>query len=177
MGRMWRVIVIASILAGSVWPCQGVGAVLEVRIVPTSFSEKGGRALSLEDSSQHFYVVITNVSDRTVRLWRGSCSWGYSNLSFVVTGENGEHTTAAKKAKGWQKNYADWTLVPPGDHLISEVTLDEETWSNTPIPPRGQHRTVSLRAIYKVPETKEASENDVWVGTESSPEESYTIYR
>ena len=38
-------------------------ATLTVRIVPTSYREKTGRAIELYRPSQHFYVVVTNVSD------------------------------------------------------------------------------------------------------------------
>ena len=42
---------------------------LAVRIVPTSFQEKTGRAIELYRPSQHFHVVVTNVSDESIRLF------------------------------------------------------------------------------------------------------------
>ena len=64
-------------------------APLAVRVVPTSYREETGRAIQLYRPSQHFHVVVTNVSDESVRLWREWCSWGYFNLSFRVTDEEG----------------------------------------------------------------------------------------
>jgi hypothetical protein len=56
-------------------------ATLAVRIVPTSYREKTGRAIELRRPSEHFYVVVTNVSGEPIRLWKEWCSWGYFNLS------------------------------------------------------------------------------------------------
>lgn len=50
---------------------------LAVRIVSTKHHEKIGRTIELYQPSQHFDVVVTNVSDRPVRLWREWCRWGY----------------------------------------------------------------------------------------------------
>src|SRR5947208_270066 len=63
-------------------------AALTVRIVPTDFDETG-RVIEMNRPSQHFYVVATNVSGQSIRLWREWCSWGYYNLTFQVTGREG----------------------------------------------------------------------------------------
>ena len=46
--------------------------VLAVRIVLTAFRERTGRSIE----SDRWHVVITNVSEKPIRLWREWCSWG-----------------------------------------------------------------------------------------------------
>ena len=45
-------------------------AALEVRIVPTTYQEKGGGFIVLNSTNPHFYVVITNISGKPIRLWK-----------------------------------------------------------------------------------------------------------
>jgi len=150
---------------------------LAVRIVPTSFTETGNRGITLIDPSQHFTVVVTNVGKDTIRLWRESCSWGYSNLSFEAQDEDGTQVMVAKKQREWEKNYPDWMVIPPGDHLVFEVTFDPATWGHAPLPKPGQQRTVSLRAVYESADSKEAKANKVWSGKVVSPKNTYTLFR
>ena len=150
---------------------------LAVRIVPTRHHEKIGRTIELYQPSQHFDVVVTNVSGRPVRLWREWCSWGYFSLSFVVTGEDGKSVAVRKKPRGWFKNYPDATIVPPGDHLVFEVSFDDATWQDPPLPERGRSRTVKLKAEYAVGSDERSEELGVWTGRASSPEDRFTIWR
>ena len=137
---------------------------LVLRIVPSHFHERTRRAIVLYGSSQHFDVVITNVSDQPVRLWREWCSWGYFSLSFVATDEDGKSVAASKKLRGWDKNYPDATIVPPGDHMVFEVTFEDAIWQNSPLPERGRSRTVKLRAEYEVKGDEKAEKLAVWTG-------------
>jgi hypothetical protein len=151
--------------------------ILAVRIVPTGYHEKTGRAIEVYGPSQHFHVVVTNVSDRPVKLWRDWCSWGYFSLSFVATGEDGKPVTVGKKLREWMKNFPDATIVPPGDHMVFEVALDDDVWKDPPLPERGQSRTVRLRAVYTIRNDQEAEKFGVWTGRVSSPEETYTLWK
>jgi len=152
-------------------------ATLGVRIVPTSFTDKGTRNITLIDSSQHFSVVLTNIGKDTIRLWRESCSWGYFNLSFEVQYPGGKQVLVTRKQRVWEKNYPDWMIIPPGDHLVIEVTFDPNIWQNSPLPAPGQQQTVSLRAVYESADSKEAKANKVWSGRAVSPANTYTLFR
>lgn len=145
---------------------------LTVRIVPTQYHEKTGRTISGD-----FQVVLTNVSDRPVRLWREWCSWGYFSLSFVVTGEDGKSVAVRKKSRGWDKNYPDATIVPPGDHFVFRVSFDDAIWQDSPLPERGRSRTVQLKAEYAVESDEQSEKLGVWTGRASSPEDRFTIWR
>lgn len=150
---------------------------ITVRIVPTSNTEAGGRAITLFDPSQHFHVVVTNVSKKPIRLWRDWCSWGYFNLSFEATDQNGTKTHITKNAREWNKNFPDWTIIAPSDHMVLDVTFDKSIWHNPPVPEPGKNRSVSLKAVFEIAEDADSKSNKVWTGKESSPEYKYTIYR
>src|SRR5688572_4135471 len=78
-------------------------AALAVRVVPTSYREEGGRAIELRRPSEHFYVVVTNVSGKPIRLWKEWCSWGYFNLSFQVTDDAGRSVEVRKQDRDWTR--------------------------------------------------------------------------
>ena len=152
-------------------------ASLAVRIVPTRHQEKIGRTIELYQPTQHFDVVVTNVSDRPVRLWREWCSWGYFSLSFVATGEDGKSVAVRKKPRGWDRNYPDATIVNPGDHFIFEVSFDDAIWQDSPLPEKSRSRTVRLKAEYAVEGDVQSEKLGVWTGRVSSPEARFTIWR
>jgi hypothetical protein len=152
-------------------------APISVRIVPTSVSEKRGRAISLYRPSDHFYVIVTNTSDKPVRLWAESCSWGYRNLSFAVTDETGTTTTVAKIPIDWTVNPPVWSIVTPGDHMVFEVAFDQATWRGVPLPMSRGSRVVKMKAVYSVATDEYSKRYGIWSGQISSPKESFTLYR
>lgn len=152
-------------------------APLAVRIVPTRNTEQLGPAFELYLPEQHFHVVISNASGGPIRLWREWCSWGYFNLAFVVTDEGGRAVTVKKANRSWRKNYPDAMIVPPGGHMVLEVTFDPATWPDAPLPERHRSKAVRMRAVYTSRPDKDATEHGVWTGEVSSGEESYTIWR
>ena len=149
---------------------------ITVRIVPTSLNEKGDRAILLSPPPQHFHVVLTNVTKEPIRLWREWCSWGYFTLFFEATDQSGKTVNIKKKPKEWNKNYPDWTIILPGNHMVFDVTFDESTWQNAPLLKAEKPRVARLKAIYEIPENVEAREQKIWTGRVSSPEYTYTFY-
>ena len=129
------------------------------------------------DPSQHFAVVITNTGTTPIRLWRETCSWGYANLSFEATDASGARTSITRKPVVWEKDHPDYMIVPPGDHMVIDVTFDAATWRNAPLPKQGEHRTVNLRALYESAASPEAKTDQVWIGKASSANDAYTIFR
>jgi hypothetical protein len=142
-----------------------------------SAPENDVRAITLFTPAQHFYVVVTNVSQEPIRLWREWCSWGYYNLSFKVTDDTGKTTVVKKKPREWRKNYPDSTILGPGDHMVFEVSFDEATWEGAPLPEQHKSRRVKMSAVFEIPEDQDTRKMKVWTGKASSPELTYTIYR
>jgi len=149
-----------------------------VRIVPATLDERGERVIWLLPPPRHFHVVLTNVTREPVRLWREWCSWGYYALSFEATNQSGKTVNVRKKLiEAWDRDYPDWTIIPPGDHMVFDVTFDESIWQNAPSPKTGTYRVVKLKAIFEipVPEDAYAKKAKVWTGRVASPEYTYII--
>lgn len=154
---------------------QGPQTAIAVRIVsPDRTRGDGPQLITLNQPSQHFHVVVTNVSGKPIRLWREWCSWGYYMLSFRVTDENGKVTEVKKGPCEWKKNYPDWTTLQPGDHMVYEVSFDERTWPDVALE-QGKARQVRMSAVIEVKPDMDSEREDVWTGTVASPERSYTI--
>jgi hypothetical protein len=150
---------------------------LAVRIVPSGYTDMGTRSITLIDPSQHFAIVLTNIGSHPIRLWRNWCSWGYFNLSFKVQDQEGRTFVVKRKQRPWNKNYPDWMIIPPGDHMVIKVAFGSSKWQNSPLPKPGLQRVVKLQAVYESAESKEAKKHGVWCGKVSSPENTYTIFR
>jgi hypothetical protein len=150
---------------------------ITVRIVPTRWSEKGERMILLSPATQDFHVVLTNVAKEPVRLWREWCSWGYFTLRFEMTEQNGKKVSITKQPIGWNKNYPDWTVIPPGEHMVFAVKFDASTWQNVPLLEAENPQIIRLKAIFEIPEEVEAKERKIWTGRVASPEDTYTFYR
>jgi hypothetical protein len=149
---------------------------ISVRIVPTSFHEKGGRVIALYKPADHFHVVLTNVSDQPIRLWRDWCSWGYFCLSFELTDQDGRTFQVRKKPRGWDKNFPDPFTIPGGNHMVLDVALDD-TWEGVPLPVNRNGQVWKIKAVYEVPADEETAKHKVWTGKVSSPEKTYTVFR
>ncbi|MCX7048466.1 MAG: hypothetical protein NTX50_23640 [Candidatus Sumerlaeota bacterium] len=109
-------------------------------------------------------------------LWREGRHWGYFNLSFEATDENGKSWIIKKKDRGWDKNYPDFCTVDPNGDFVIDVTLKPDTWENPPQLEAGKPKTVTLRAIYQVGETEESKKDHVWIGKVVSEAKQYTFW-
>ena len=147
---------------------------LVVRIIPTSFQQKTGRVIQLNPLNPQFYVVVTNKSRSPVRLWRDWSSWGYKNLSFVVTNATGK-SVVTKVSKNFSRNFADWSSLNQDDSMVFAVSFDQNEWNNAPLPEQGAGRTIRIKAVYEIPADMETERYGVWTGRITSPTESYTI--
>lgn len=143
---------------------------LSIQIVPETF-RVDRRWLRL----RQFHVVVTNNGAKPIRLWREWCSWGYFNLSFEARGQDGKPTKITLAPRPWDKNFPDWTAIPPGEHFVIDVNLQEPPWTANPGTMPKPQQTVRLRAIYEIPRDKEAKDNGVWTGRVSSDERAYTF--
>ena len=135
----------------------------------------GHRAIILNRQDSHFHVVVTNVSDQPQNLWREWCSWGYFNLLFQVTDQNGEEFTVTKKMHEWTKNYPDFLVLGPGEHLVIDA-YPERDWDKFPLPATGKEKKVSIQAVYEIKPDDKTKESKIWTGRIASEKKEYTVY-
>lgn len=134
----------------------------------------GHRSLNTSD---HFHVLVKNVSDAPLRLWTDKYSWGYSNLSFELIGDDGRVTAIQKKPRGWDKNYPDWLQLQPGDTYVLNVNFAaKDIWENPPAAGGKKPTLVKLRAVYQISPDDQSTMHAVWTGKLESATDIYALW-
>jgi len=146
---------------------------LEVSIaIPIGSGE--GRGLSY--SRLQFPVVITNRSEKPVRIFQERFSWGYDALSFEVTDPDGKLWKIEKGISAWTMNGPGYWILPPHEHLVIEVNLsDTKTWKPFPTV-KDFPADITMRAVFETSPTKESKRLSVWTGRVVSKTEKYRLY-
>ena len=113
--------------------------------------------------ARDFYVVLTNVSKEPQPVWEDWNSWGYQTVSFEFTRAGGEKVVVRRRQGDFTKNAPSTFLVQPGEHQVYAIKLDQ-WWETHPVLPKVDEMPVTLKAIYEVGPTPEATQYKVWVG-------------
>lgn len=118
----------------------------------------------------HFHVLWRNTSDRPLRIWAESSSWGYESLSFEITDATGQHWRALKRKSVFTRNIPAYVTIAPGQTLVKRVFFgDTRTWEGFPVE-KDQPFSVRMRAVFQVAQSPEAAQSAVWTGRIESGE-------
>lgn len=129
------------------------------------------------NEGDHFHVLVKNASDQPVKLWTDRYSWGYSNLSFEIVGDDGKVTAVRKKPRGWDKNYPDWLELKPGDTYVLNVNWNAaDIWENPPQAGGAKPTLIKLRAVYEITPDEQSAKLGVWTGKIQSVVDTYAIW-
>jgi len=71
-------------------------------------------------------------------------------------------------------NFPGTFLVPPGEHRVYAIRLDHE-WETKPALGGDPETPITLKAIYEVTVTPEATEHKVWTGRVESKPYNFTL--
>jgi hypothetical protein len=141
-----------------------------VSVVPNS-SFADGQWISMGKASPApFYVVLTNTTTLPQKVFESWNSWGYQAISFELVTASGQRVVISGKNQDFDKNFPSTFIVPPGEHQVYMVRLNEEDWKVAPelrfanVEPL----SVNLTAIYQLAPTPEARRENVWVGRAES---------
>jgi hypothetical protein len=170
--------IVVALLAGDALADDMPDAAAPIRVAFAVPLHHGHRTLN---ERKHFHVVITNVSDKPVRLWTDRFSWGYDNLSFEAIAADGSVTPIAKRPRDWTKNYPDWHELAAGETWVIDVDWFSDEgraiWEHTPARDAGlKPMLVKLRAVYEVKPDRQSKELGVWTGKITSAEGTYAIW-
>jgi len=116
-----------------------------------------------KNKPREFYVVITNVSGGPQSIWQYWNSWGYQAISFELTTADGKKFVLSKKQEEFTRNFPSTFVVEPGEHQVYPIKLDE-WWEAHPALPKTNEMPITLKAVYEVSVTPEASQYKVWTG-------------
>ena len=112
----------------------------------------------------HFHVLLINNSDRPVRIWADSNSWGHESLSFEITDATGRHWRAVKRKTVFTRNIPTYVTIAPGQTLAKRIFFgDTKVWEGFPLE-KGQSFSVRMRAVFQVAPSPEATQSAVWTG-------------
>lgn len=137
----------------------------------------GQKTIQVGRQATRFRVVIENLSKHQVKLWRERYSWGYYNLKFQITSDNGATWIAKKKEIAWEKNFPDFVSLDPSDKIVVDVTFNSDIWENV-LPPDAEKSTaVSMSAIYESEDSEDAKKKGIWSGRLVSDKREYTLLR
>jgi hypothetical protein len=119
--------------------------------------------------SNHFDVLLRNVSDKPQNIWEDDNSWGYDALTFELKDETGKTWAVRKSFVAFHANApAFWTLKP-NDTLVIDVYFandqksDWQKWKGFP-----RNQTVSMRAILENHDDGASRKCSVWTGRAAS---------
>jgi hypothetical protein len=116
-----------------------------------------------KNKPREFYVVITNVSGGPQSIWQYWNSWGYQAISFELTMADGKKFALSKKQEEFTRNFPSTFVVEPGEHQVYPIKLDE-WWETHPALLKTDEMPITLKAVYEVSMTPEASQYKVWTG-------------
>jgi hypothetical protein len=118
----------------------------------------------------HFHVLWKNTSDRPVRIWAESSSWGYESLSFEITDATGKRLRAGKRKTGFTGNKPAYVTIAPGQTMVKRVFFgDTKAWEGFPVE-KDQPFSVHVHAVFQVAASPEAAQSGVWTGRIESGE-------
>jgi hypothetical protein len=166
------VVLLFSVFGFSACASEALQIKLSIPLAAGQYGDlSGDKGLSIiyNDTSAkkvHFYVLITNVSEKTQRIWQDWNSWGYNTLTFELTDDKGQKVTATRPpTASWTMNSPTWWVLAPGETHVFEVYFaDPEQWTNFPMPPAGEPQLYTVRAVYKTSESQESKQHAVWIG-------------
>jgi hypothetical protein len=123
-----------------------------------------------------FPVVVRNESDAPLGVWREWCSWGWFQLTFVVTDASGESFVVRKKERGWRKNYPDAWRLAPGEPLVLTPRLsDGDVWENADRLAKLRDSAVTVQAVFTAEAGEDSRGQAVWSGRVESAARSYRV--
>jgi len=115
-----------------------------------------------------FYVLLTNVSGKPIRLWQEWCSWGYDCLQLEVTEKDGTKHLLKKKRTNFYRNFPDYVELGQGDSVVWRVELRASVWEDLSWLPKDRLPMVKLRALFTISEDGDSKEHGIWTGHEVS---------
>ncbi len=142
---------------------------------------------SINNIRSHFNVVLTNNTDKPIKLWQEWCSWGYYNLSFEIIDATGKKHTLTKGDMVWTANFPDTLTIPPHKHRVIDVYFDPTPQSGVgsgwkmdsllkAIKVNRNNRDIKMRPVFQIMPDNDSKEHKVWTGSIKGEYQEYNIF-
>jgi hypothetical protein len=143
----------------SIVACRAADWSLDV--VPNSSNDRGA---FIEGP---FVVVLTNTSNRELRVWEEEAAPGYASLSFELAkpGENTPFIRIKKRPRAWAAFLPAFYIVKPRGHFAWVVDLNSQEWDWEIFPGdwRGLEKVV-MQARFDNERDESTDKFKVWTG-------------
>lgn len=118
---------------------------------------------------KYFYVLFTNRSDKTIRLWNESCQPGYDTLNFRFSEQNGNSWTMRKARFGgdWKDYRLKTISIAPGATYVWRVVpmdILQGTWVWMEMLEPNSGEEVTIVPIFEIKADAHAKERSIWTG-------------
>jgi hypothetical protein len=168
----------AGSISGFLSGCDGGTHPKEVVLdkPPFSLSIVPGRSgiTMAKKKPDEFYVVLANVSGLPQAVWESWNSWGYQAISFELTTTDGKKFVVSRRQEEFTVNYPSTFLVKPGEYQVYAIRFDE-WWETHPTLPKSDEMQITLKAVYEVTPTPEATQYKAWTGRVESHSYNFSL--
>jgi hypothetical protein len=129
-----------------------------------SVDQAGAGRFEYRDINSHFHVVVSNLSDKPIKIWSETNSWGYYCLSFEMSDKSGRKWVAKKTPATFTRNIPSVLEVPSrGTYVIGVHFATPRLWEGFPTPVNGVE-PVTVRAVFEVLPTPQSEQLGAWTG-------------
>jgi hypothetical protein len=127
----------------------------------------GSLQLSIAQASPAGKIMVraTNISQKPLRIWKDTNSWGAARWRVLVIRREQLQTFFQNPDHDFTRNFPSYTELAPGAFFEQTLDLNDGDWrgdTNGKVQFVADDRVV---AIYDVPFTTEALNSKVWYGT------------
>lgn len=135
----------------------------QISITPESCSGQVNSISCATDSKRCFYVILTNTTKESQRVFETSNSWGYQSISFELILSSGKTEQVSMKPQVFTRNFPSTFTIPSRGHYVFPIILNDD-WHGIQNLRKDGRAEASMKAIYELSETIESKENAVWTG-------------
>jgi hypothetical protein len=125
-------------------------------------------SIAQASSSGAAVVRITNASEKPLRMWKDSNSWGAARWRILLIRKGQLHTFFQNPDHDFTRNIPSFNEIAPGASIEQKLNLNDGDWRGID---SGKVQFTSgdyLIVLYDVPFTPEALNSNVWYGVASA---------
>ena len=150
------------------------GHELSLDIVATPGQPQEGEPTLFPESV--FYVVLTNTSGKTIRIFEDWSSWGMFSISFEGKWPDGTtYKFERSQPATFTRNFPAVFEIRPQGHYVFAIQFNKDKWPNLwYLRNNPQLGPLDLQAVFT--ETDEGGKNRVWEGTVKSEARRFKIF-
>jgi len=106
------------------------------------------RKIRITEQPMPFHVVITNVSNYSVKISKKTMAGTDNAVTLEMTNDKGYKKIIKKKKEYLSSDIVTFKHLSPGESKVIEMLIDPDKWEGVPILKEGKVERFIVRAIY-----------------------------